>query len=182
MITIKNLKTWEGREGHACQCSVYMPLGGEDKKPYKVGMFTDNADGHYDHCRYDIEPRHEKKFFAMLHQHPVFIKEMAKEKYKCDKQHGQHHARNQAMLTIVEDFELNQILKRKCRKVTIIRLKGDEEDSFRTVKTPYSAHVKKILQERHGDDLAEIVNERFVTPIDLSKVLTIAQVCARIGV
>ena len=52
--------------------------------------------------------------------------------------------------------------KRWCKNQTCFRLKGDKEGLWRTMAAPFSdPRVKPVLTEMHGDNLEEILNERF---------------------
>lgn len=56
----------------------------------------------------------------------------------------------------------NKSWQRKCKSKTIFFLKTDEPGMYRELKRPFSAEVKAALQKHHGDNLGEIVNERFI--------------------
>lgn len=62
-------------------------------------------------------------------------------------------------------FQENKELQRWCKKDTVYRLKGDKPGTWRTLRSRtgpvFTPAVKAELQKRHGDQLAEIANERF---------------------
>jgi hypothetical protein len=64
---------------------------------------------------------------------------------------------------LVGKFESERWLKRNTKKKTLFRLKGDKDETYRTVNSPYSARVKAWIESKYGDEVGEIMNERFVT-------------------
>ena len=64
----------------------------------------------------------------------------------------------------VSDEMLDQQLRRSCRRNTLIRLKGDNSDSYHSFKPAwkFSPTVAAKIREDHGSDLLEIINERFI--------------------
>jgi len=63
---------------------------------------------------------------------------------------------------LMEKHEENKQYKRSCKTKTLFRLEGQEKGVYYEIKIPYSTQVKLKLQEKHGDKLVEIINERFV--------------------
>jgi hypothetical protein len=61
---------------------------------------------------------------------------------------------------LVEDYETEAKLKRWCKKKTVVKLKGDPEDSYTTWKRPYTPEFAAQIREKH--DVVEIINERFL--------------------
>ena len=63
---------------------------------------------------------------------------------------------------LINKHEENKWLKEKCKKETLFVLKEDKKQEYRTLKdSPYCEQAKQHLQEKYGDRLAEIINERF---------------------
>jgi hypothetical protein len=53
--------------------------------------------------------------------------------------------------------------KRKCSKTMCIKLKGHKDGEFTQYKAwPYSADAAKEVRKIHGEELVEIINERFL--------------------
>lgn len=50
-------------------------------------------------------------------------------------------------------------LKTWCKTKTLFQLQGDDSDSFRTLKTPYSPQVDAYLVSKFGAQLVRIVNK-----------------------
>ena len=56
----------------------------------------------------------------------------------------------------------NDDWKKACRKGLVFRLKSDNEDQYRTTKGKYSPELSSAIRERYGDDLIDIINERYI--------------------
>ena len=65
---------------------------------------------------------------------------------------------------LIEAFEEEKQYKRWCKKQTCFRLKGDEEGSWRTIGVSFNLPwVKPHLVAKYGDQIEEILNERFAS-------------------
>ena len=64
----------------------------------------------------------------------------------------------------VERVGSEQDWKRKCSRNTLIRLVGDSPDEFRAYKpaAKYSPEFAAQIKAKHGANLLEIINERFI--------------------
>ena len=64
----------------------------------------------------------------------------------------------------VERVGSEQDWKRKCARNTLIRLVGDSPDQFRAYKpaAKYSPEFAAQIKAKHGANLLEIINERFI--------------------
>jgi hypothetical protein len=56
---------------------------------------------------------------------------------------------------------INKEYKKYCKNATVFTLKSDAPGEFRSIKGKYSEQYKNIIEKKYGDDLKEIVNERF---------------------
>ena len=61
---------------------------------------------------------------------------------------------------LVSHHELQQKLKRWCKKKTVLRLKSHKDGEYTTISYPYNPEMKTTLE--HQFDIEEIVNERFL--------------------
>lgn len=52
-------------------------------------------------------------------------------------------------------------LKRRCRSKTLFRLKSQPKGEYMSINYKYNPDVAAQLRVNHGDDLEEIINERF---------------------
>ena len=62
-------------------------------------------------------------------------------------------------LLVEKELELREY-RRWCRKKLVFRVKGDPEGEFRTLKVPYTPELAQRVQEKYGDKLDFILNER----------------------
>ena len=64
----------------------------------------------------------------------------------------------------VERIAWEQQLKRRCSRNTLIRIEGDGTDEYRsfTPALKYTPEVGARLRAKHGANLIEIINERFI--------------------
>lgn len=63
---------------------------------------------------------------------------------------------------LIDKWEQEKTFKRWCKTQTVFQLKGDAEGEYRTVKMPYSPQIVKAIKAKYGNELTEILNERFV--------------------
>jgi|TARA_Y100000310_G_scaffold233219_1_gene236079 hypothetical protein len=63
---------------------------------------------------------------------------------------------------MVSDFLQERDWKRICRKKTAILLKSHGDGEYATYKQPYSPAFAKKVREWNGNDLVEIINERYL--------------------
>lgn len=57
---------------------------------------------------------------------------------------------------------MNKAFCKECQTKTLFRLKSDKPEDYRVLEIPYSQELKETLEHHHGDNLAEIINERFL--------------------
>jgi hypothetical protein len=71
---------------------------------------------------------------------------------------------------IMEEIEVEKQHRRWCKTKLVYRLKGDEKDTWRTFKpktTPvWTKGWKAAIEQKHGDKLEEILNQRFGDPVN----------------
>jgi len=65
--------------------------------------------------------------------------------------------------TLVFDADLNKILKRRCKKKTLFSLKSKGDGEFFSLNMVFTEQIRKALIEKHGDDIGEFANDRFLT-------------------
>jgi hypothetical protein len=73
----------------------------------------------------------------------------------------QRHSPDTLVGHLVAKFEETKQFKKWCRTKTYFRLKGDKEGQWSYFKVKYSPEVKRQIEARYGDQLEEILNERF---------------------
>ena len=63
---------------------------------------------------------------------------------------------------LLTEWISNDDWKKACKKGLVFRLKNDNGDQYRTTKGKYSPELASAIRERYGDDLIDIINERFI--------------------
>jgi hypothetical protein len=92
-----------------------------------------------------------------------FIKFAESQTYFCEfDKKTTNYSHELYIAKLVEDYETTKQIKRWCRTKTVVRWKGDAEGEYRTFKAKYSPKVKEAITAKFGDQIVEIVNERFV--------------------
>lgn len=66
------------------------------------------------------------------------------------------------ILDLLQEALLEQTHKRKSKKNTLYRLKENKENQYMMINRQYTPEIKKHLEAKHGDNLLEIINERYV--------------------
>lgn len=148
IYTVKNVKSFQGREGNGYECSLY-------KDGKKIGTVTDTASGGMTDFYLD---KGEKE---ILDAHCLTLPKWGSEfgdgedKYDtdCDIFIG----------NIVSEFEQTRDMKRKCNKKTLFTLHTDKKKGmFWSMNSLYTPKIKAYLEDKYGKKLKEIINERFV--------------------
>ena len=63
---------------------------------------------------------------------------------------------------LLAEWISNDDWKKACRKGLVFRVKSDNEDQYRTTKGKYSPELASAIREKYGDNLIDIINERFI--------------------
>ena len=63
---------------------------------------------------------------------------------------------------LLAEWISNDDWKKACRKGLVFRVKSDNEDQYRTTKGKYSPELASAIREKYGDELVEIINERYI--------------------
>lgn len=164
--TVKNIKTFTGHEGPGYNATLY-----RDGK--KVALVIDDATGGemefewldfkaprvtVDWFNYKGEPDQIKctPEEALLYEH------IRGKTWAISDDDPNHQTSPDIYVDeLVNDTIVNQTYARKCKKVTLYRLKSDGEGEYWSINRPYSPEVKAGIEKKHGDNLLEIFNERF---------------------
>lgn len=75
---------------------------------------------------------------------------------------------------MIDDASFLKTLKRKCAKSTVFSLKTDEEGSYRTLNVGWGPKAWEWLDQKYGDQLREVYNER---PEIGGEKFTVQEVC-----
>lgn len=149
--TIKGLKSFIGQEGYGYNVSLY-----RDGK--RVAFIIDDASGgEVDFQWLDWKGGHSLEEMTLL----KFLEgKMSPPCFEGDTESQMDPSGFVASL--IDDYEIDKKLRALCKKNTLIRITGDPEDSYRTIKKPFSPAVRerviKLVQDS-GKEVIEFINE-----------------------
>lgn len=164
---VKNVKTFKGMEGAGgYSCTLYKDgkriaecidddSGGEIMVRYfdfnvpKIEMERVNFRG--DKFTYKATPE-EKAFLEYI---------ISLGSYECLGSEF-NYCEHTVIDEMVNEFLDNKRFKQQCKKKTLFSLKSDEEGQHWVLDAPYEERVRIHLLEKHGDNLDEIINMRFL--------------------
>jgi len=159
--TVKSVKTFRGREGMGFNATLC-----RDGK--KVALVDDAANGgSYSYHWLDYKEGRKVEVDIVNWQGKAVKMHCTPEQAKFV-EHVRAHTKetfepeDRFVVDLVDDFEEAKTLKRWCRTKTVIILKGDAKGNYHTFNDKYSAAMKAYIEKKYGDQVAEIVNERFV--------------------
>ena len=66
------------------------------------------------------------------------------------------------MMNLIAEIQENKAFKRQCKTKTLIRLKGDKPGEYHIYKQAFTPKLAEGIRKHYGDQLVEIINERFV--------------------
>jgi hypothetical protein len=140
---VKGIKSFIGMEGPGFNATLY-----RDKK--KVAFVIDSAQGgDYDYQWYDkSEEKILRDYCASLPKYTMYDTEMSV-------------SPDSLLAELVDAYENGKRFTRLCKTSTLFRLKGDNEGEYRSYKHPYSDVMEKMLREKYGDTIIEILNEKY---------------------
>jgi hypothetical protein len=167
MYSVKNVKSFEGREGIGYNATLY-------RGTKRVAKVIDDASGgpvqfnwlDYKVARVDVtmKGRHgNNDFTRRCTPEEKRLVEHA-QKVRDEQNHESWWDEDCLVASLVDEFTERKYWKSKCRN-TIFTLHSDGEDSYRTLKVPYTETAEKWLKNKYGDDLKEIINKRFVEKV-----------------
>ena len=157
--TVKNVKTFRGMEGPGYNANLY-------RNRKKVAQVDDDAQGgplRYHWLDY-ASPRvpltiinHEGKPWEMkvTPEEKLFIAHVrahTKERFEPE---------DMFVHNLVDGVLEDRQYKKWCRTKVCFRLKKHADGEWATIKGKYNAAYRRHLQSKYGDDLVEILNERF---------------------
>lgn len=133
-------------EGHG-GCHFYDAVG-EGAKPYDNPIHDGNKDASY--CLLDTA-------FGWAESQTIIIdcsdvEDMDDFELEFDKM---DHFVDERL----REWEERKFYVNHCRRKTLFRLKGESDESWRTVNAAYGPEVKAWIESQYGDQVAEIANE-----------------------
>lgn len=141
---VKGVKSFRGMEGQGFNAILY-------RGKIKIAFVIDEANGGCYH--YDWFSRAEEKILRdhceSLPTQAIYDVEIAVDP-------------DMLMSELVDKYENDKKFSRLCKISTLFRLKGDPEGQYQVYKkVPFNEAMKKFLQEKYGDALEEIFNEKY---------------------
>ena len=149
--TIKGLKSFIGNEGHGYNVSLY-----RDGK--RVAFIIDDASGgEVDFQWLDWKGGHSLEEMTLL----KFLEgKMCPPCFEGDTESQMDPSGFVASL--IDDYEIDKKLRALCKKYTLIRITGDPEDCYRTIKQPFTPNTRAAIimsAARSGKEVIEFINE-----------------------
>lgn len=140
---IKNLKTFRGMEGTGFNVDLHR--GGK-----KVAFVFDAGNGGETSFEW-VSEEEEKAFNDYCAAQPSEVVE------------GNTLPPSPSLIIcrIIDEREVEAQYRKMCRRATAFRLKGDTADQWRILKAAFSPAVERLIQDRFGDSVEEILNKRF---------------------
>ncbi len=142
--TVKNVKSFQGREGYGFECSLY-------KDGKKIGTVTDTAGGgmtdfYLNKGEKEILDTHCKTL-------PKWGSEYGSKEYDTDC--------DIFLNSLVNDFEQQKQYRKWCKKgkVTVYRIDKQKKGTYSLLSTSYNEVVKASLEKKYEGKGLVIVNE-----------------------
>ena len=162
--TVKNVKSFMGREGHGYECSLY-----SDGK--KVASVTDTCDGsgmirmYFKDNNLHKPNGNSDNFVEFIHENGYAE--------KCTPLHAEflEYCKEQgddeccAMYELVDAFTLKKDMTRWCKTKVVVRLKNAKDGSYMCYKGVYTTEMKDYIVGRHGDAIEEFMNDKYGKPL-----------------
>lgn len=145
---VKNLKTFKGMEGVGGYNAVLCRQG---KKIAEV--INDDSGGETMWSRLSAEEDQKLKNLCAA----VPAEDYEGIKIECD--------RNIFIDALINDTEDKRYWKRMCSKHACVILKTHKLGEYLKYKDPYTPELAKLIRKRLGDNLLEIINERFLAGV-----------------
>lgn len=167
--SVKNVKAWDTHDGGGFTATLY-------RGPKRIALVIDHGMGGC--LEYEWLDREGSKIEAELHARygPVkstYVRRMTPEENALREYaaaqppeiselfpEGLDVDEDQVVAGLADDYLTYQHLKRHCRKKTLFATKDTPEGEYQTILHEYCPEVRAFLEEKFGDDLVEIVNER----------------------
>ena len=142
MYQIKNVKSFQGREGLGFECSLY-------KDGKKIGIVTDTANGGMTDFYLDKGEKELLDKYCETLPPIVFDGRDFEMPASCDT----------FLSGLVDEWDKQQQIKRWCRTKTVFSLAGDAPGNYRTINSKYCLKVKKHILNKYKDKNPTICNE-----------------------
>lgn len=138
MLTVKNVKTFQGNEGTGYTCTLYW-------NNKKAGTATDDAWGGPLQVWWD-KSAPTQDILAWAKQHPA-----AKDATHVD-------PIDFVIEELVSEFETHKRLKRHAKTKTLFRLNGDKPGEWRIIPKPFTSSIQSALFNKYPHQIETIYN------------------------
>ena len=151
--SVKNVKSFLGMEGYGFNCNLY-----RGKK--KIGFCMDDASGGgmypIDWLCNDAEEEQR-----LLTEHIATLPPVPSELNPNNPLRIDEGWFVEELVSKWEEEKDERKMRKQCQTKTLYKLRSDNEGRYWTWNVPFNQLAKSYLQTQHGDNLAEIINERF---------------------
>ena len=151
MYTIKGLKTFIGNEGHGYNVSLY-------RDGIRIAFIINDASGgEVDFQWLDWKGGHSLEEMTLLKS---LEGKMSPPRWEGDTE--SQTTPEDFVVSLITDLEYDKKLRGLCKKNTLIRITGDPEDAYRTVKLPFTPKLRASLVSlalAEGKEVIEFINE-----------------------
>jgi len=147
MYSLKNVKSFDTDDGYAFSATIY-------KGKEKIATVENSGRGGCNFYHFvTMQASLDFKEFVQTTEH--------KDDFEADDSYVEE---------LFIEWEKEKTYKRWCKKAIVFRLKTDEGEGFRTIspknKAAWSDTLKMMyiakIKAEHGDNIEEILNERYV--------------------
>lgn len=140
---VKNVKSFQGREGHGFECSLY-------KDGKKIGTVTDTADGGM--IDFYLDKGEEEILEAFCKTLPKWSSELTGKKHDTDK--------DMFITNLVDEWEDNKKLKRLCKTKTVVLMSDNKEGEYSVFNIKFSENAKQQILKKYENPV--FMNERLL--------------------
>ena len=156
--TVKNVKSFQGREGHGYECSLY-------KDGKRIGIVTDTASGgqidfYLDKGEEEILDKHCDALPKKQWSKSTGLTKKQWNEYWKD---GRKIDKDDFVTNLVTEWETLKEYKKWCKKETVFSVEGDEEGHFRTINRPFDSKIKAHIETKYAGKRVKILNETIKT-------------------
>jgi len=133
--TVKNVKSFMGREGYGFECSLY-------KDGKKIGTVTDTAGGGM--TDFYLDDGEEKILDDFCLTLPKWGSEYGDNEYDTSS--------DIFLSNLVEEFEVKKKLKKDCKTKTLVKVMKDGKEQIYIYKCAFSEKIKTAIKTRDYPD------------------------------
>jgi len=146
---VKNVRSWVGRSGYGFSATLY-------NEKEKIALLTNEGRGGATFIE-EISPIEKDNLTSFVDNIPLIdaselgLPSSGETKVGLEMFLG----------ALIDQWETNKRIKRKVKTHTLFRLREDPPTTYRTMRIPFSEHVRQMILTKHGESVTEIINDRF---------------------